>query len=82
MAVSAPPTSKLYKILGIVFATLYVSARRAVPRTATIKIPRIKPVMREKMVPRAMIPEARNSSLDFNLSPLSYSPDALSDSGQ
>ena len=48
-----------------VFATLKVSARSAVPRTATIKIPRIKPVIREIIVPSAMIPEARKSSLDF-----------------
>ena len=62
IAVKAPPTSRLYKILGIVFATLYVSASNVVPRTATIKIPRINPVIREIIVPSAMIPDARNSS--------------------
>ena len=65
IAVRAPPTSKLYKIFGIVFATLYVSASNVVPKTATIRIPRTNPVMREIIVPNAMIPEARKSSLDF-----------------
>ena len=80
IAVSAPPTSRLYKIFGIVFATLYVSASKVVPRTATIKIPRIKPVMRERIVPSAMIPEARNSSLDFTVAPLPNSSHTLSGS--
>ena len=47
------------------FATLYVSASNAVPNTATIKIPRINPVTREIIVPKAIMPEARKSSLDF-----------------
>ena len=65
IAVRAPPTRRLYKILGIVLATLYVSASNAVPKTATIKIPRINPVTREIIVPKAIMPEARKSSLDF-----------------
>ena len=65
IAVSAPPTSKLYKILGMVFATLNVSAKSAVPSTATASSARTKPVIRESIVPIAMIPDARKSSLFF-----------------
>ena len=46
-------------MLGIVFATLYVSAKSAVPKTATMSKPRINPVMRERIVPMAIIPDAR-----------------------
>ena len=65
MAVSAPPTSKLYKILGMVFATFKVSAKSAVPSTATARSARTKPVIRESIVPIAIIPDARKSSLFF-----------------
>ena len=76
IAVSAPPTSRLYKIFGMVFATLYESANSAVPSTATAKMARKKPVMRERIVPIAMMPEARNRSFVF-IAPLSNPTNSL-----
>ena len=81
IAVKAPPTNKLYKILGIVFATLYESASSAVPRTATPNMARKNPVIRDKMVPIAMMPEARKRSFDF-MAPLSNPANSLSHSGE
>ena len=52
-------------MLGIVFATLYPSASKAVPRAATRRTPRIKPVIREIMVPIAITLEARYRSTGF-----------------
>ena len=54
-AVNAPPIIKLYKIFGIVFATLKVSPSKVVPNTATKSRPRANPVIRETIVPTAMI---------------------------
>ena len=56
-AVNAPPIIKLYRIFGIVFATLKVSPSKVVPRTATKSNPRANPVIRETIVPTAMIVE-------------------------
>ena len=63
-AVRAPPINKLYKMLGIVLATLKVSPSNVVPSTATSNKPRIKPVTREKIVPTAITVE------DFKSAPV------------
>ena len=60
-AVNAPPISRLYKMLGIVFATLYVSPNMAVPSKATISKLRINPVILETTVPAAITVVARNN---------------------
>ena len=56
----------------MVFATLKVSASSAVPKTATASKARINPVMRERMVPTAIIPEALKSSLFFIYEPFAH----------
>ena len=59
-------------MFGIVFATLKVSANSAVPRTATVKMLRINPAIREIIVPSAMMEEARKRSWLF----IARSPDS------
>ena len=50
-------------MLGMVFPTLYVSPNKAVPRSATSNKFRIKPVMRETIVPAAINEEALANEL-------------------
>ena len=58
----------------MVFATLYVSPKIAVPSKATINKLRIRPVILETIVPTAITEVARNSWLSDILFPPNSAP--------